>query len=133
VMHALIPIAAQLREIHGKFDLTVNGIVQTALDADAQRAADSPITYAVGKAIQPGENLIEVHSDDSLPYMTVHAVNRYYTPWQERDKEETTRRSDEYGLTLAVYCDSKEVNIGDRVRCSVQAKRFGLRSWGMQV
>jgi hypothetical protein len=112
--------------------LTVNQKPVRLLNA-AIVSADSPLTFDISSAIQPGDNDVTIQSTSEFPLMSYHAVSHFYVPWADATISERTTTGPDYGLDYSTKCDHPEAKISQVVKCTANVKRFGLRSYGMLV
>jgi A-macroglobulin TED domain/Alpha-2-macroglobulin family/Carboxypeptidase regulatory-like domain/MG2 domain/A-macroglobulin receptor binding domain len=139
-LQALFPFAAEQMKSSGEasnFSLSVNGTALSAHEAAAlhadPRLLEAPRLLDISSMLKPGHNALVFTgtTDNGLASAEISAL--FYTPWTSESLQvsKQTQPGKDYGLDFGYQCGALDASPGKPVQCTVEARRFGSRSYGM--
>jgi hypothetical protein len=139
-LKSLLPIAIEqiaAPASGSEFTLAVNGTALDAASAQELRAdpriLSAPRTLDIAGSLKPGHNTLSFTGTGDVAMASAEATAWFYTPWpapQTSEPAKTTTGKD-YGLDFSYNCSADGARVGQAVDCTVSARRFGSRGYGM--
>ena len=103
------------------------------IDLPPANALSGPVDVDLSKFVASGKHRIEIRRAADSSRASVQLLADYYVPWTHAsggsDLHQGAKASD--ALRLTVHFDKQSANVGESVRCSVDAQRVGFRGYGM--
>jgi hypothetical protein len=108
-----------------------NPPVKATLPAAGTLAA--PVDVYLTKYVPAGTHHVRIHRAEGASRASVQLVATYYVPWSDEASNEVYKHEDKTSdaLRLAVQFDKQSAQVGDVIRCNVDAERIGFRGYGM--
>ena len=140
VLKALLPFAIQQMKAlpaSSSFTLTINGAPLDAKDADAlhadPRLLEAPRSLDVTLMLKPGHNELAFTAAGDNALASAEITAAWYTPWTAESLAATqqTQTGKDYGLDFGYQCAATNAAPGTPIQCTVDARRFGSRGYGM--
>ncbi len=131
---AAIPAAAEGADASDA-SVLVNGRVVRTIHLPSPQDAVGPITIALADELAKGTNKIEIARAAGAAAMNASVITSYYLTWVESEAtaQESFKSGEKRALRLKVLYDHNELQVGERVHCSVKAERIGFRGYGMML
>ena len=139
-LKSLLPIAIEqiaAPASGSEFTLAVNGTALDAASAQELRAdpriLSAPRTLDITSSLKPGRNTLSFTGTGDVALASAEVSAWFYTPWpapQTSEPAKTTTGKD-YGLDFSYNCSANGTRVGQAVDCTVSARRFGSRGYGM--
>ncbi len=115
--------------------ILVNGTKVASIQLPKPNEVSGPKVIDLAKGFARGNNRVEIQRTGAGAALEANVITSYYVPWavSEAKKEESLKAGDTRALRLKVSFDRREIAIGDRVTCRVEAERIGFYGYGMMI
>jgi uncharacterized protein YfaS (alpha-2-macroglobulin family) len=131
---AAIPVAVEGSGA-SEASIMVNGRAVRTIHLPNVHDAVGPVTIELADEVAKGANKIEVARPGGAAAMNASVITSYYLPWAESEAtaQEAFKTGEKRALRLKVLYDHNDLQVGERVHCSVEAERIGFRGYGMML
>jgi hypothetical protein len=125
--------SGNMATVVSKAVVSVDGKQTLSIDLPPANVLTGPVDVNIAKFVSPGKHHIEIRRSTGSSRASVQVLADYYVPWSHTtvgsDLHQEAKVSD--ALRLTVRFDKQSANVGENVKCTVDAERIGFRGYGM--
>jgi hypothetical protein len=140
VLNAIASLTARKSDTGGdkiavasKAVVLVDGEQALSIDLPPPDVLSAPVIVDLSKFVRPGTHHIEVRRPSGSSRASIQVLANYYVPWAHQAPGSALYQQEMVSdaLRLTVQFDKLSANVGELVRCDVDAERIGFRGYGM--
>jgi hypothetical protein len=119
----------------GSAQVLVNGQPAATVRLPASDELSGPVVAELRDRLRAGVNKIEIVRAEDKSILHAQAISTHYIPWtaSEATRDTNFKTGDTRALRLGVGFDATNGNVGQTIRCTVEAERIGFYGYGMML